>query len=128
MDITAIQEVRWTSSRSLKSQGMILFYSGGHKHERGVGFIIKENLLPQITNFKPINDRLCYIELKCKWLNLILINCYSPTEDKNEEIKNEFYDSLDMLYDSLPADKPKIVIGDFNAKIEKETIYKPTIG
>lgn len=27
----------------------------------------------------------------------------------------------------LPADKPKIVIGDFNAKIGKETIYKPTI-
>ncbi|KAL4113249.1 hypothetical protein QTP88_016908 [Uroleucon formosanum] len=35
---------------------------------------------------------------------------------------------LDMLYDSLPDDKPKIVIGDFNAKIGKETIYKPTIG
>jgi exonuclease III len=59
---------------------------------------------------------------------LILINCYSPTKDKNKEIKNEFYDSLDMLYDSLPADKPKIVIGDFNAKIGKETIYKSTIG
>ncbi|KAE9522623.1 hypothetical protein AGLY_016986 [Aphis glycines] len=128
MDITAIQEVRWTSSGSLKSQGMTLFYSGEDKHERGVGFIIKDNLLPQITNFKPINDRLCYVELKCKWHNLILINCYSPTEDKNEEIKNEFFDNLDMLYDSLPADKPKIVIGDFNAKIGKETIYKPTIG
>jgi len=32
-----------------------------------------------------------------------------------------------MLYDSLPADKPKIVIRDFNAKIEKER-YKPRIG
>lgn len=92
MDITAIQEVRWTSSGSSKSQGMTIFYSGGDKHERGVGFIIKENLLPQITNFKPINDRLCYIELKCKWYNLILINCYSPTEDKNGRIKIEFYD------------------------------------
>jgi hypothetical protein len=59
---------------------------------------------------------------------LIIINCYSSTEDKNEEIKNEFYDSLDMLYNSLPADKPKIVIRDFNAKIGKEMIYKPTIG
>lgn len=33
-----------------------------------------------------------------------------------------------MPYNSLPADKPIIVIGDFNAKIGKETIYKPTIG
>lgn len=105
------------------SQGMTLFYSGGDKHEGGVGFIIKENLLPQITNFKAINDRPCYIELKCKGHNLILLNYYSPLEDKNE-----FYFSLDMLYDSLPANKPKIVVGDFNAKIGNETIYKQTIG
>jgi len=59
---------------------------------------------------------------------MILVNYYALTEDKNEETKNEFYDSLDMLYDSLPADKPKIVNGDFNAKIGKETMYKPTIG
>jgi len=59
---------------------------------------------------------------------MILINCYAPTEDKNEEIKNEFYDSLDMLYDFLPADKPKMVIGDFNVNIGKETMYKPTSG
>jgi hypothetical protein len=43
MDITAIQKVKWTSSGSLKSQGMNLLYSGGDKHERGVGFIIIEN-------------------------------------------------------------------------------------
>jgi len=32
-----------------------------------------------------------------------------------------------MLYDSLPADIPKIVIGDFNVTFVKETIYEPTI-
>jgi hypothetical protein len=36
MDITAIQEVIWTSSGNLKSQGMTLFYSCRDKHERGV--------------------------------------------------------------------------------------------
>lgn len=54
---------------------MTLFYSGGDKHEQGVGFVVIEKLLPQITNFKSINDSLCYIELKCKWHNMILINC-----------------------------------------------------
>jgi len=44
IDITAIQEVRWTSSGSLKSQGLTLFYCGLDKHEQGLGIIVKEYL------------------------------------------------------------------------------------
>jgi len=34
-----------------------------------------------------------------------------------------------LLCDTLPTDEPKIVLGDFNAKIGKENILnKPTIG
>jgi len=53
-----------------------------------------------------------------------MINFYAPTEDKHDDIKTAFYDELEILYDSLP----KIVLGDFNAKIGKETMYRPTIG
>jgi len=67
MDFAAIQEVRWTSSESLKAQGKILLSSGGDKHECRVGFVIKDNIAPNIMRFKPISDRICYIELKCKW-------------------------------------------------------------
>jgi len=56
MDITAVQEVRWTNSGSLKSQGMTLLYTGGDKHERRGGFVINDNILADIVNFKPISD------------------------------------------------------------------------
>jgi hypothetical protein len=56
-----------------------------------------------------------------------MINCYAPTEDKHDDIKTAFYDELEILYDSLPNWKPKIVLGDFNAKISKEIMYRPTI-
>lgn len=128
LDITAIQEVRWEDAGHITSQGMTMFYSGGTKHERGVGFIVKDRIMSNIVNFKSINDRLCILELKCKWYNVIMINCYAPTEDKHDDIKTVFYDELEILYDSLPNWKPKIVIGDFNAKIGKETMYRPTIG
>jgi len=49
MDITAIQEVRWTSSGSLKSQGNTLSYSGGDKHEGGVGFVIRDNVATNVV-------------------------------------------------------------------------------
>ncbi|KAL4141595.1 hypothetical protein QTP88_004211 [Uroleucon formosanum] len=48
--------------------------------------------------------------------------------DKNEAIKNEFYEKLDTVCDLLPNSKVKILLGDFNAKIGQEPIFSPTIG
>jgi len=128
LDITAVQEVRWDGSGSLKTQEITIFYSGREKHKRGVGFVIKNNILPNVMRFEQINDRICYVELKGKWFNILLINCHAPTEEKSEEIKNAFYEELDRIYDALPTGKPKIILDDFNAKIGKEETYRPTIG
>lgn len=57
-----------------------------------------------------------------------MINLNATTKEKNDEIKAAFYEELEMLYDSLPNWKPKIVIGDFIMKIGKETLYRLTIG
>ncbi|XP_025407394.1 craniofacial development protein 2-like [Sipha flava] len=118
--------MRWTNSGSLKSQGNTLLYSGGDKHECGVAFVIRDNVATNIVRFQPISDRICYIELKCKWYYMFLINCYAPTEDKSDDIKYKFYE--DLVCNTLPVDKPKIIFEDFNAKIGKENIYKPTTG
>ncbi|KAL4143945.1 hypothetical protein QTP88_006193 [Uroleucon formosanum] len=122
------KHIRWDGSGSLRTQEMTILYSGGEKHDRGVGFVIKNSILPNVVRFEPINDRICYVELKGKWFNILLINCYALTEEKSEEIKNAFYEELDRIYDALPTGKPKITLGDFNAKMGKEETYRPTIG
>jgi len=40
LDLSAVQEVKWDRSGSLKTQEMAIIYSGGEKHERGVGLVI----------------------------------------------------------------------------------------
>lgn len=103
--------------------------SSRDKYNCGVGFVIKDNILPNIVNFKPISNRLCYIELKCIWYNVLLINCYAPTKDKCADIKNKFYEDLKTCY-VIPyrLKKLKIGLGYFNTKIGRKIIYKPTIG
>jgi exonuclease III len=50
------------------------------------------------------------------------------SKDKIDDVKNSFYDELERVFDKFPKYHMKILLGDFNAKIGKEDILKPTIG
>jgi hypothetical protein len=59
---------------------------------------------------------------------LSLINIHAPTNDLEEEAKNQFYEQLERAYAACPSHDVKLVMGDANAKIGRETVYQPTIG
>jgi hypothetical protein len=43
-------------------------------------------------------------------------------------MKDSFYDEIDDIYGECPKRDCKIIIGDMNAKVGKEQIYRPVIG
>jgi exonuclease III len=46
-----------------------------------------------------------------------------------EDVKEEFYNSLEQNINQIVANsESKIILGDFNAKVDKEDVYKPTNG
>jgi len=47
---------------------------------------------------------------------------------KTEEVKEEFYNLLEQNINQIANSDFKILLGDFNVKVGKENIYKPTIG
>jgi hypothetical protein len=53
---------------------------------------------------------------------------HAPTEDKDDDIKDSFYDELEQIFDQFPRYHMKILLGDFNAKVGREDIFKPIIG
>ena len=42
--------------------------------------------------------------------------------------KKVFYEELEQVIDHFPNYRMKILLGDFNAKVGRENIFKPTIG
>jgi hypothetical protein len=53
---------------------------------------------------------------------------HAPTEDKDDDIKDNFYEELEQVFDQFPRYHMKMLLGDFNAKVGKEDIFKPIIG
>ena len=47
---------------------------------------------------------------------------------KTEDTKEEFYNLLQQNMNQMAESDIKIILGDFNAKVGKESIYKPTSG
>lgn len=74
-----------------------------------------------------MNVSVTYIYIAGHKFDLILINCYAPTEEKDEEEKCVFYIEVERIFDSLPRYCIKVTVGDFNAQVGKEVMFRPTI-
>jgi exonuclease III len=68
------------------------------------------------------------LRLEAKWLSFILINVHAPTNKNMEQIREKFYSLLEQNINQIARSNTKIILGDLNAKVCKESIYKPTIG
>jgi hypothetical protein len=53
---------------------------------------------------------------------------HAPCEDTSDDIKDSFCEELGRVFDQFPRYDMKILLGDFNAKVGREDIFKPTIG
>jgi hypothetical protein len=138
VEIAAIQEVRWPHSgeREFRAVDPIahthfkyhIYYSGSAKAERGVGFVVLGDQQKRVIRWRPVNDRICVLRIKGKFFNYSIINTYAPTNDKSDDVKDEFYDRLERTYGECPKHDIKIVIGDANAQVGREDFFCPVIG
>jgi exonuclease III len=69
-----------------------------------------------------------YIILRGRWCHVIVLNVHAPTEDKTDDVKDSFYEELDRVFDKFPTHRTIILLGDFNAKLGREDIFKATLG
>jgi len=69
-----------------------------------------------------------YIVLRGRWCNIVL-NVQAPSEEKSDESKDSFYEELEQVFFYLfPKCHMEVLLGDFNAKVGRENIFKATIG
>jgi len=90
----------------------------------GTGFIVKKKITKNVMGFEPINERICKIHLKGKYHNITLINIHAPTEEKDDDVKEQFYAEPQQVQEKVPKHDLLIILGDCNAKIGREKAYQ----
>ena len=58
--------------------------------------------------------------------NIIVLNMHATSEEKSDSSKDSFYEELEHVFDHFNKYDMKILLGDFNAKVGGENIFKPT--
>jgi hypothetical protein len=69
-----------------------------------------------------------FIILTDHWFHIIVLNVHAPAHDKIDDVKDSFYEELEHIFDKFPKYHMEILLRDFNAKVGREEIFKPTIG
>jgi hypothetical protein len=103
-----------------------IFYGKGNENHELVSFVHKR-IVSTVKRVESVSDRMSYIILRGRWCHIILLNVHAPTKDNTDDVKDSFYEKVECVFDKLMKFHMKILLGDFNAKVGREDIFKPTI-
>jgi hypothetical protein len=92
ISILGISEGRWTGSGKINcSSGETIIYSGKDQdHQSGVAVMMSKETSKTLMEWHPVNDRIIYARFDSKHIKLSVIQCYSPTNDANDNEKDAF--------------------------------------
>jgi hypothetical protein len=87
---------RLHTPQAFANNGYSIYTSNlSNKHEFGTGFFVDSKVHHLVTNFTPINERLCLLSKKGRFFNYTLINKHAQTNGSNEEAKDQFSEDLE---------------------------------
>ena len=64
VNIMGISEVRWRGARIIDTNGYKFVFSGGQRHENGVGFILDRERAKGMLGYWAISDRVVLLKMK----------------------------------------------------------------
>lgn len=122
LSFLGLSEMRWNQNgQMVTTKGHLVLWSGmpnaNDIHQRGVGMLVHRSIRNTIMDYEFVNERIMRVRFRCKAKNLTVFQCYAPTEDAEEDVKQQFYDKLNKLLSEAPKHDLKLLMGDINAKV-----------
>ena len=136
LEILGICETRWTEAgKTMLTTDETIIYSGNkgqnEHHTRGVGIMMTPRAAKSLIGWEPVNERIILARFRTSQsrVTFTVITCYAPTNEADEEMKEEFYEILQNTMNRRSEREVVLLIGDFNAKVGNDnTGYRVTMG
>lgn len=134
--ILGLGETRWTNAGHTRlTTGETLLYSGREEedapHMEGVALMLAKQAQKALIEWEPLGPRMIRATFKTSnaKIKLNIVQCYAPTNDSKEQIKEEFYNKLQGVLGKFKSKDLTILLGDFNAKIGRDNWgFEETMG
>ena len=129
IDIAVLSEVHWKDQggRLVEKGYYFLTAAADSRSQQGVGIVLSPRIYSTWKEgggfWEPISSRLIKIRIPLSSNSngkyLCFIGVYAPHNEREEEVKNLFYEKLEEVCDQVRKGDELVVLGDFNARVGK---------
>ena len=96
--------------------GRVSGVEGGRARE-GVALVLNEWMLSKVVEWKEVSSRLMWVRVRLGKECWAFVSAYGPGSEKNEEIRNNFWNELTSCVEDLSRRNYVVVLGDLNARV-----------
>ncbi|VDO59043.1 unnamed protein product [Schistosoma margrebowiei] len=122
--VLGISETHWTQAgqQRLNMEEMLL-YSGHEEenapHTQGVALMLSKVARNALVGWESHGSRIIKASYTTKkeGITMNITQSYAPTSDRNDDIKDQFYERLQSIIEKCPRKDLTILMGDLNAKV-----------
>ena len=122
VDILCLQETKWKGSKTRNiGGGCELFYNGADGRKNKIEIVVREELAESVLEVKRVSDKLMAINLELKGSILNIVSAYAPLVNNSMDKKNDFWEDLDGLIESVSKEERIVLGADLNGHVAKKT-------
>ncbi|KAH1023820.1 hypothetical protein HUJ05_003419 [Dendroctonus ponderosae] len=118
--IVGLAENHGKGSGHFMSRNYIIFYSGtGDTSRKEAAIVVNRTLGNSMTEYRAVRDRIILVRFNAHPVNLNIVQVYFPTSEALDDEIEERYSELEQLLETQPNRETTMIIGDYNAKLER---------
>ena len=90
--------------------------------KNGIGIVVREDLAESVLEVKRVSDRLMAMKLEVNGSILNIVSAYAPQVNNSMEEKNDFWEDLDGLIESISTEERIVFGADLNGHVGEGNI------